>query len=416
MMQTESSNENTTVNGLPEKLEQFGEELKYQIGKMHDQFKIKIETDHANKLAKEIRDVYCQLSTTKKNQTIILSQTNGLLAASAIGLPVCSRIQGLGQTMILQQCAVKTVALTAIETECGFQPFFTYANENYTIGMDGWSIHPYSECFWKSHFVNLNGNAFAWEHNLTNGEWIKQSPTIHTAHLELIAEFEELKLNDFDLALKAHPAHDVMRIESLNILNDLAGRLHGTELKALSDIIVTDEQDNNIGSMFSWFDTLKIMGLCTIGFILFLISIRLFIACKILPKISKVKHSIQNSNFIKSRNKQAPTVELEEMLNVKPESVYNSLSVNEPTFVKKYAPLPLHSTNKMNTAEPSAPRMSTTVTHHLPRTDILNKITSSQQKKADSHKCLGPHTTCSYVVGHGMVWEDLCRCDDKDTS
>ncbi len=100
MMQTESSNKNTTVNGLPEKLKQFSEELKYQIGKMHDQFKIKIETDHANKLAKEIRGVYCQLSTTKKNQAIILSQTNGLLAASAIGLPVCSRIQGLGQTMI----------------------------------------------------------------------------------------------------------------------------------------------------------------------------------------------------------------------------------------------------------------------------------------------------------------------------
>ena len=38
--------------------------------------------------------------------------------------------------MILQQCAVKTVALTAVETECGFQPLFTYTNENYTIGMD----------------------------------------------------------------------------------------------------------------------------------------------------------------------------------------------------------------------------------------------------------------------------------------
>ena len=92
--------------------------------------------------------------------------------------------------------------------------------------------------------------------------------------------------------------------------------------------------------------------------------------------------------------------------------MYNSLSVNEPTFVKQYAPLPLQSINKMNTATPSAPEMSTTVTHHLPRTDILNKITSSQQKKADSHKCIGPHTTCSYVVGHGMVWEDLFRCND----
>ena len=138
MMQTESSNKNTTVMGLPGKLEQFSEELKYQIGKMYDQFKVKIETDHANKLAKEIRGGYCQFSLTKKNQAIILSQTNGLPAALAIGLPVCSRIQGLGQTMLLQQCAVKTVALTAIETQCGFQPFFTYANENYTVGMDGW--------------------------------------------------------------------------------------------------------------------------------------------------------------------------------------------------------------------------------------------------------------------------------------
>ena len=222
-----------------------------------------------NKLAKECRDVYCQLSITKKNQAVILSQTNGILYASAIGLPVCSRIQGLGQTMLLQQCAVKTVALTAIETECGFQPFFKYANENFTVGMDGWSIHPYSTCFWKSHFININGNAFAWEHNTTSGEWVKPNQTIHTNHLELIAEFEELQLNDFDLALKTHPAHDVMEIEQLNILNDLVERLHETESKALSDILVTEEQDNNIGTMFSWFDTLKIMDLCTIGFILF---------------------------------------------------------------------------------------------------------------------------------------------------
>ena len=117
--------------------------------------------------------------------------------------------------------------------------------------------------------------------------------------MELIAEFEELKLNDFDLALKAHPAHDVMRMEQLNILNDLARRLHGTESKALSDVIVTEEQDTNIRSMFSWFDTLKIMGLCTIGFVLFLISMRIFIACKIIPKMTKVRHSIQNSKLFK---------------------------------------------------------------------------------------------------------------------
>ncbi len=41
--------------------------------------------------------------------------------------------------------------------------------------------HPmmwYSACFWKSHFVNLNGNAYAWEHIVTSGDWIKQNPKI----------------------------------------------------------------------------------------------------------------------------------------------------------------------------------------------------------------------------------------------
>ena len=91
MMQTESSKGNQTDTGLPESFNQFGEDLKYKLAKMHER-KVNFETTHANKLAKEIRDVYCQLSTTRKNQAIILSQTNDLLAASAIGLPVCSRI------------------------------------------------------------------------------------------------------------------------------------------------------------------------------------------------------------------------------------------------------------------------------------------------------------------------------------
>jgi hypothetical protein len=82
LMQNESSDVNQTETKLAASIEPFGEE--YHVGKMHDQFKIRIETDNANRLAKEIRDVYCQLSTIKKNQAVILSQTNGLLAASAI--------------------------------------------------------------------------------------------------------------------------------------------------------------------------------------------------------------------------------------------------------------------------------------------------------------------------------------------
>ena len=125
-----------------------------------------------------------------------------------------------------------------------------------------------------------------------------------------------------------------------------------------------------------------------------------------------MSNNIQNSKFFKKRNEQAAAVELENMLNENPEAVYNSLSVNEPAIIRKYAPLPLQATYtdknaiQKYTPEPSAPYSS--------NTNMLNKIAPSHRVKSDPYKCLGPHTICSYVVEQGMVWEDLCRCDEKE--
>ncbi|KZS00771.1 Uncharacterized protein APZ42_002793, partial [Daphnia magna] len=96
-----------TESGLPQNIEEFGDQIKFEISKMHEQYKISIETEHENKLAKEIRDVYCQLSAIKKTQAVILAQSNGIFAASALGLPICTRLQGFGQAMTLQQCETK---------------------------------------------------------------------------------------------------------------------------------------------------------------------------------------------------------------------------------------------------------------------------------------------------------------------
>ena len=421
---------------LPQTIQEFDTLVQFQIGKMHEQYKINIEIEHENKLAREIRDMYCQVSNIKRNQAIILSQTNGILAASTLGLPICSRIQGFGQTMILQQCAVKTISLTAVETSCGFQPFFTYAEGNFTVGMDGWSIHPYSDCFWKTHYVNLNGNPYAWEHNESSGEWIKQKPTIHTTHLELIAEFEELKLNDFDYALKAHPAHNVMEMEQLNILNDLVGRLHETESTALSNVIMTEEQDNTIVSMFSWIDTLKIMGLCTIGFILLIICVRLLLACKLIPQIrSRVQKKVRKDRYNEQRQVEE---EMQEIVHPNTEPVYSPTSVSEPTFIRDYAPLPLE--DPRNTTQPSAPNVHQedlgTESHYHAKSKAAEKMYPSLANrlsqfiptiKFNQHithparneqkpGCTGSHTTCSYVAGYGMVWEDLCTCNLEQDS
>ncbi|KAK4013889.1 hypothetical protein OUZ56_026441 [Daphnia magna] len=187
-----------------------------------------------------------QVPETIKKKAVIMAQSNGILAASGLGLPICTRLQGFGQAMTLQQCETKLIFISAKESKCGFQPFFTYEDKNCTIGVDGWSIDPYSGCFWKTHLVNLNGFHHTWEHNSTDGEWVKQKANIHMPNLDLITEFEELHLNDFDYSLKSHPAHKTMEMEQLNILNDLAGLMQESDSKSVSDIVMSEKQDNQI--------------------------------------------------------------------------------------------------------------------------------------------------------------------------
>ncbi|EFX64632.1 hypothetical protein DAPPUDRAFT_118008 [Daphnia pulex] len=86
----------------------------------HEQYKQNLEIQHENELAKEIRQMYCQVSVLRRLQAVTLSQTNGLLAASVLQLPTCSRLQGLGQSLLLQECERVQVFVTAKETKCGY--------------------------------------------------------------------------------------------------------------------------------------------------------------------------------------------------------------------------------------------------------------------------------------------------------
>ncbi|KZS21189.1 Uncharacterized protein APZ42_011942 [Daphnia magna] len=53
----------TSESGLPININEFNDKIKFEIIKMHEQYKICTETEHENKLVKEVLDVYCQLST-----------------------------------------------------------------------------------------------------------------------------------------------------------------------------------------------------------------------------------------------------------------------------------------------------------------------------------------------------------------
>ena len=110
-------------------------------------------TAHETKLANEIRQIYCKITSLQRNQALMLAQSNGLLAGQALNLNKCSRKSGSSYLLTLQQCNVVPIQLSATQTACGYQPFFQGLLTNYTIGKDGWSLHPFQDCFWTSEYV-----------------------------------------------------------------------------------------------------------------------------------------------------------------------------------------------------------------------------------------------------------------------
>jgi hypothetical protein len=59
----------------------------------------------------------------------------------------------MGDSFIIQKCNAINITVSAKETSCGYEPFIN----NQTIGRDGYSLHPFRECFWEDGLVNFNG-------------------------------------------------------------------------------------------------------------------------------------------------------------------------------------------------------------------------------------------------------------------
>ena len=112
------------------------ERVKKILEPMHNNLKDTIQMDHENKLAKEVRQVYCQLLKIRRNQAVIFAQTSGLLAAAALGLQRCDRIEGKGQSLLLQKCKEVRVDVKTEETEYGFQPKLSLLEKNFRIGLE----------------------------------------------------------------------------------------------------------------------------------------------------------------------------------------------------------------------------------------------------------------------------------------
>ena len=68
-----------------------------------------------------------------------------------------------------------------------------------------------------------------------NLQWL--DPNVHSHTLDLIAEFDELPLKDFDFELKAHPVHENFELEQMNILNELIGKIQKSSSNSVSNVV-----------------------------------------------------------------------------------------------------------------------------------------------------------------------------------
>ena len=225
--------------------------------------------DNLNVLAEEIKDIYCQDVSIRQNQAFLLAQSNGLLAARALGLGICEHVESSGMTLILQQCAKDEITISAKETRCGYQPFFQdNQNKTFTIGKDGWSLHEFLDCFWSGPYVTFNDFTYTY----VGGEWRIQRPDIHLTKLHLVNKFAELPINEYDFSPRHHHAYDMHSMEQLNVFSELLSRVQETNSDSLSDLVMDVQSKNNVWDLTGWMSYIK-YGLLGLGLLIVVVII-----------------------------------------------------------------------------------------------------------------------------------------------
>ncbi len=67
-------------------------------------------------------------------------------------------VKVIGEYFMIQQCTSLNITVGIKMTRCGHEPIY----KNFTIGKDGFSLHPFQSCFWKDDTISLQGKAYRW--------------------------------------------------------------------------------------------------------------------------------------------------------------------------------------------------------------------------------------------------------------
>ena len=283
----EKTNQQWTIeperNKIIDKTEEVGPLLA-----QHHQFIEDKALERGNALLREIKEIYCGNLLHRRYTTQLLAENNGIQAAIANNLPRCSRLKPNGVHLLVQQCKEMNVTVRGEKTKCGYEPRFG----SYTIGRDGYSLHPFQECFWKDQVINLNGRSYSW--NETTENFTLVHPTYHLATINLQEKFPDIDDNELEYQFLHHKAYETSEFEQQNVLNELITQLHVEEGDSISELTLNKHAESRFWSLSNWTTSLK-TSLISATVIVPLVALACLALCYF--RLKQIKHQKELTEF-----------------------------------------------------------------------------------------------------------------------
>ena len=206
--------------------------------------------DRENLLADELRRTQCLALKTRVALAATQAPFDGLLADQYLGLRTCQRLDAAGNNVMIQQCATVNVTVTAkLSKKCGYLPFVNGS----TLGRNGLTLVPFTECFWTKDRANIGGKFYAYREGL----W---EPIPYQFQLPALGNVQEFK-EDVDHSAQffpiEHSAYGTQTLEQINLLAGIMARVTETSADSASTLILTPDQAEFFPSLTQWWDYIK---------------------------------------------------------------------------------------------------------------------------------------------------------------
>ena len=220
----------------------------------HSQWIRSTLVDHENLIVDASNKLDCRVDQLKVFELIVLSRFSGILAARAFGLQSCQSMETFERHAVIRQCRTVSAEFVVAGTRCGAQPKF----ENFTIARDGWTLVPFTPCYWQSAVVNFNGEAYS----ARDGLRVWEKPVREAKHKVLLAKFRQsVDLSGSLLTAGLEREHSWQ----FHLLSELAGSLDENGVSSVGEVVESVARAGKVPAIVVWLRALKWTQFAVIG-------------------------------------------------------------------------------------------------------------------------------------------------------